>query len=1300
MRFIRPARALVAIIAIAVALYGQSTIRAGSLGSSTLAVFAAAIALAVFASIGLPSLPLAKPNHSEFERLNAQHTIGWIAAWILMLVGVAQFLQNPGRENSSPTGWVVYGLSMAVFALTFVPFGALISRPEGAPSQARPAPKPKRRGEVVEAVTTIVLLIVVIAVALAVRLNAISDFPDGVWYDEGANGLVSLKMLEDPTYRPLYVAVTQLPAHFNFIIAFLVQSFGVSIGAVRLAPTVFGVAAVAFTFLLFRRWFNTPVAFFAAGMFAVMRYSLTLSRFGVNGHTNVAFIVISLYFLDRAVRGKRLWDFAAAGLMIGLGLNFYYAFRLYAVTLLGFVLVVVCIWLVMRLLKRAAGEVSIGRLARAWAVPSLALMFGALVAIAPIAQFAARSPEQFFERTSTVSIFEKRDEPDLGKALLSNLAKHVLMWNVRGDGNGRHNIPAEPMLDPIMGALAVLGFGYAVAHARRARNFLMVSLFAATLMGGILSVDFEAPQAYRSNGTMLSLVYFATLPIALVAETIRDTMERQNLRRIGYAAAAVGAGVLLLNIGQYNLDAFFNRHRNDSASWSVQAPGETFAGREMKRLANDYDLVVSSQFANHPSQVFEAPQAKNFKIFASNDLLVFGSSQTRGVAYLLDSALSSTYQLLKRYFPGAQFKELTPPNGGDPVAFSVAISAEDSQRLLGVDASLFPDDSFGGDPITSVSLPEFAADWGAAPPAEAKGRRFAAEFRTTLYVPQYGVYKLSVTGAPDARVFVDEFGMTDAGSALGRGNHSLRVRLPAASAGGKFELLWQGPSIPQPRAVPRSALLRAPVTNNGLLGAYYRSPDWSGAPAFTQVDPEISFYFHNLPLPRPYTVEWTGKVFAPRTGSYGFSTVSIDESFLAINGVELLANRQQGASVEGRIQLDQGWHDLRLRFSDHTGYTRAYLYWTPPGGSREIIPASRLLPPMGAYPGAAAMAELDARPVQTPNVVRTSRTGDTGGSSVDLFRIPPAAPDIVAAAPAAQPASPAAGMAEPASVPAAPAVPRIQLSSVATVGKQGSGDGDFLNPRAIRIGKDGRLFVVDTGNKRLQILDANGRFLRAIAGPDGEVFSEPIDVAIAPNGDVVVLDSDKSALSRFDQEGKFLGVIALTGASMYKQRGFAIDKDGNFYVANTGGGQIIKYSPAGQALMVIGERGSGVGKFSEPNSVAVDENGTIYALDAQGKHAVVFDSAGRYAFEFAMPQASAAVGPRIVAAKDGSLLVTATEPHAIQQFSRDGKLIAEFGGFGVALGQFRQPTGIDQQLDTIWVVETGNHRLQKLTLQK
>ena len=53
-----------------------------------------------------------------------------------------------------------------------------------------------------------------------------------------------------------------------------------------------------------------------------------------------------------------------------------------------------------------------------------------------------------------------------------------------------------------------------------------------------------------------------------------------------------------------------------------------------------------------------------------------------------------------------------------------------------------------------------------------------------------------------------------------------------------------------------------------------------------------------------------------------------------------------GQIVSGRMQLNQGMHDIDVRFDKNAdGAPYLNLYWTPPGQPSTIVPASALYPP-------------------------------------------------------------------------------------------------------------------------------------------------------------------------------------------------------------------------------------------------------------------------------------------------------------------------------------------------------------------
>lgn len=79
-----------------------------------------------------------------------------------------------------------------------------------------------------------------------------------------------------------------------------------------------------------------------------------------------------------------------------------------------------------------------------------------------------------------------------------------------------------------------------------------------------------------------------------------------------------------------------------------------------------------------------------------------------------------------------------------------------------------------------------------------------------------------------------------------------------------------------------------------------------------------------------------------------FGLESTDESVLYIDGKEVTASPLRSQYAEGSIALQKGLHDIRVRFTDHSSHTHIFLFWTPPGGNREIVPTEVLFPPKGS----------------------------------------------------------------------------------------------------------------------------------------------------------------------------------------------------------------------------------------------------------------------------------------------------------------------------------------------------------------
>ena len=519
------------------------------------------------------------------------------------------------------------------------------------------------------------------------------------------------------------------------------------------------------------------------------------------------------------------------------------------------------------------------------------LVVGLLIALGPLGLFAVMNPDQFNQRVDQTSVFARK-ETDEQKitALRSNIEKHLLMFNVRGDANGRHNLPGEPMLDPTTGAFLVLGVAWSLTRWRdRFRSSLLIWLFFA-LLGGILSLDFEAPQGARTMNAVPVVCLLAALPLAYVWEETRDfarswALSPRGLRMAG-AAVCVLVTVVLLRAAYANGYTYFVRQANDFAVWSAYSTAETIAARRANDLGSGYTFYLANFFTDHPTLRFLTPWLKGYQIVTSDMIFPLYKTGDRPVAIFLDAQKTAAFNAGRRYYPTGSFVQHKPPFGGPVSLYEIVLTASDIQAVQGLNASYYQGADWQGKPVIQRKEPRVEADWRSSPPLTGA---FSVEWQGTLYVPQYGQYVLAVSAPAAGQVLVDESPLLETGAqggsaeksvALAKGNHSLRVR--AAGAAGQVRLSWQTPGGAR-ETIPQESLYVPPVVANGLLGSYYRGTDWSGGVAVAQVDPSLSLYFHQPLLPRPYTVEWRGKIDAPAAGTYTFGLESIDDSWLYID---------------------------------------------------------------------------------------------------------------------------------------------------------------------------------------------------------------------------------------------------------------------------------------------------------------------------------------------------------------------------------------------------------------------------------
>ncbi len=275
----------------------------------------------------------------------------------------------------------------------------------------------------------------------------------------------------------------------------------------------------------------------------------------------------------------------------------------------------------------------------------------------------------------------------------------------------------------------------------------------------------------------------------------------------------------------------------------------------------------------------------------------------------------------------------------------------------------------------------------------------------------------------------------------------------------------------------------------------------------------------------------------------------------------------------------------------------------------------------------------------------------------------------------------------------------------------------FIRPYDVALNDLGDIYVTDIDADKVFVFNRFGRFKfsfgeTGIATPPGGVkatwkpgdFHYPAGIDIDINGNVYVVDSGNRRINIYTSDGNFIRFFPnSSNYSLINPLMVAVYR-GKIYVTDRG--RIVVFNEKGRFLKTIGETGRERSQLDGPDGIAVGDDGTIYVADGLNMTLHAYSSKGKLKWVVGKPPAGIREAQRrfglpagLGIAPDGNIYVADTFHHTIQVYSPQGERLAEVGGRGEDKGHFNFPRGL--KVGSNWVIylaDSGNQRVQAVKL--
>jgi len=290
------------------------------------------------------------------------------------------------------------------------------------------------------------LIFIILVIAAFLRLYQITQLPPGFYPDEAMDANNGVEAWTTDHFQFFYPENNGREGLWSNIIGFFIFKIGHEPWVPRSVAAIFGILTVLGIYFLAKELFAEKIALLSSFLIATSFWQINFSRIGFRAILAPFFLIWAIYFLLKSLNktdDKNKVHLIILSLLGGIfyGLGFY-TYIAYRITPLLILLTFFFYW------KKS-------KLTTCDVVNSFIIfLITTFVVAAPLGFYFLKNPQDFFSRSSQISVFSS---PTPLKDLGINILKTAGMFNFVGDSNWRHNYPGQPELFWPVGILFLIG---------------------------------------------------------------------------------------------------------------------------------------------------------------------------------------------------------------------------------------------------------------------------------------------------------------------------------------------------------------------------------------------------------------------------------------------------------------------------------------------------------------------------------------------------------------------------------------------------------------------------------------------------------------------------------------------------------------------------------------------------------------------------------------------------------------------------------------------------------------------------